>query len=47
LNAILQIAKSGDIILFSPGGASFDLFDDYRHRGKMFKDLVWKLHRTN
>jgi UDP-N-acetylmuramoylalanine--D-glutamate ligase len=47
LDAIIHIARSGDIVLFSPGGASFDLFDNYMHRGKVFKDLVWKLQKTN
>lgn len=27
-------------ILFSPAGASFDLFKNYHHRGTVFKDLV-------
>ncbi|MCS7206313.1 MAG: hypothetical protein NZ853_11520, partial [Leptospiraceae bacterium] len=30
-------------ILFSPGGSSFDLFKDYKHRGKIFKEIVLKL----
>lgn len=29
-------------ILFSPAGASFDLFKNYHHRGTFFKDLVHK-----
>ena len=32
--------QSGDIVLFSPSGASFDFFDNYKHRGQVFKDLV-------
>ncbi len=27
-------------ILLSPACASFDLFDDFEHRGRMFKDCV-------
>jgi UDP-N-acetylmuramoylalanine--D-glutamate ligase len=42
LNAILQIVSSEDQVLFSPSGASFDLFDNYRHRGRIFKELVLK-----
>ena len=30
-------------ILFSPGAASFDMFDDYADRGKQFKKLAKKL----
>lgn len=31
---------AGDIVLFSPSGASFDFFDNYKHRGQVFKELV-------
>lgn len=34
-----QIRK-GDVVLLSPGGASYDLFKDYEHRGKHFITLV-------
>ncbi|MFH1644526.1 MAG: UDP-N-acetylmuramoyl-L-alanine--D-glutamate ligase [bacterium] len=44
LKEIQKIAKSGDQILFSPAGSSFDLFDNYMHRGKVFKDLVLKMY---
>ncbi|MCK4651245.1 UDP-N-acetylmuramoyl-L-alanine--D-glutamate ligase [Candidatus Babeliales bacterium] len=47
LIVIIKLSKSGDIVLFSPGGASFDLFDNYRHRGKVFKDLVLSLAKNN
>jgi len=33
----------GDVVLLSPACASFDLFDNYEHRGRMFKDMVRKL----
>lgn len=33
-------AKSGDCVLFSPMCASFDMFKDYEHRGRCFKDIV-------
>ena len=36
-------AKSGDSILLSPICASFDMFDDYKHRGKVFKEAVQAL----
>ena len=37
------IEAGGKIIIFSPGSASFDMFQDYIDRGKQFKDLVNKL----
>lgn len=35
-----KLAVSGDIILFSPSGASFDLFNNYEERGKRFRELI-------
>lgn len=37
---IKQTMKPGDIVLFSPSGASFDFFENYKHRGQVFKELV-------
>jgi len=34
------LARPGDAVLLSPGGASFDAFDDFEHRGRVFRDLV-------
>lgn len=31
---------SGDQVLFSPSGASYDFFSNYQHRGNFFKELV-------
>jgi UDP-N-acetylmuramoylalanine--D-glutamate ligase len=35
-----KLARSGDVILFSPSGASFDLFNNYQERGKRFRELI-------
>lgn len=38
-----KVAKPGEIVLLSPGGASFDAFRDFAHRGERFKELVSRL----
>ena len=35
-----EIAKPGQIVLFSPASASFDLFKNFAERGEKFKELV-------
>jgi UDP-N-acetylmuramoylalanine--D-glutamate ligase len=35
-----QLAKPGQVVLFSPGGTSFDAFHDYAERGETFRRLV-------
>lgn len=44
--AVLQAylgAKPGDIVLLSPGCSSFDQFQNYEHRGDVFKKIVEEL----
>jgi UDP-N-acetylmuramoylalanine--D-glutamate ligase len=36
-------ASSGECVLLSPMTASFDMFKDYEHRGKVFKEIVERL----
>ena len=36
-------AAEGDVVLLSPACASFDWFDNYEHRGRVFKEAVWAL----
>lgn len=38
-----KIAKPGNIVLFSPASASFDMFKDFADRGNQFKNLVNKI----
>lgn len=38
-----SVAKDGEIVLFSPASASFDMFKNFADRGMQFKDLVNKI----
>ena len=36
-------SKEGDVVLFSPACSSFDLFQDYKDRGELFRQEVARL----
>ena len=38
-----SVAKAGDIVLLAPACASFDQFQSYNHRGRVFKEVVHSL----
>lgn len=40
MESVVAEMEPDDVVLFSPSGASFDLYDNYRQRGDAFKELV-------
>lgn len=38
-----ESATTGDIVLLAPACASFDQFENYEHRGRVFKEIVHSL----
>ena len=38
-----RLAEPGDVVLLSPACASFDMFDDFQHRGRAFATAVAEL----
>lgn len=39
-----QAAQKGDVVLLAPACASFDMFESFEHRGRMFKSAVVELN---
>jgi UDP-N-acetylmuramoylalanine--D-glutamate ligase len=44
--AAARAARPGDVVLLSPACASFDMFENYQHRGKVFRAAVEELSRA-
>ncbi len=42
-----QKAKAGEVVLLSPACSSFDMFRDYKERGRAFKEAVLKISTTD
>ena len=43
VNKAYEVSKVGQVVLFSPASASFDMFKNFADRGLQYKDLVNKL----
>jgi UDP-N-acetylmuramoylalanine--D-glutamate ligase len=41
-----ELALPGETVLLSPGCASFDMFENFEHRGKVFKAVVESLRKN-
>ena len=47
VNVAWSLAKPGEVVLFSPGTSSFDMFKSYADRGNQFRALVQALRSAN
>ena len=44
INIAKKVARPGQVVLFSPASASFDMFKNFADRGNQFKELVKKVN---
>ncbi|GAA3909459.1 UDP-N-acetylmuramoyl-L-alanine--D-glutamate ligase [Litoribacillus peritrichatus] len=47
LQQAVDASEKGDVVLFSPACASFDMFRNFEHRGQVFSGLVEQLGEIN
>ena len=47
VGAAAGLAASGDVVLLSPGCASFDMYQNYQARGEDFRQAVQRLQKVN
>jgi UDP-N-acetylmuramoylalanine--D-glutamate ligase len=40
-----RTAKEGEVVLLSPACSSFDMFKDYKERGRVFKEAVFRIRK--
>jgi UDP-N-acetylmuramoylalanine--D-glutamate ligase len=40
VNAAAEAAVAGDVVLLAPACSSFDQFENYEHRGRVFREIV-------
>ena len=43
VNISEQLSEPGEVVLFSPACASFDMFRNFEHRGDVFRQYVLEL----
>jgi UDP-N-acetylmuramoylalanine--D-glutamate ligase len=39
-----DVARTGSVVLLSPGGTSYDAYKDFAERGEQFTELINHLH---